>query len=497
MENKQLVEQFFNHRKKINALKLALSTMYYDMYTIAPKKGNPYRQEMMALLSTQAFMLSQDKAYIEWTKTINKTTQDADLKRETDLILKKYNKTKNVSEELMMTFNIEQMKANDIWEEAKETNNYQLFEPQLKKLIDLTKEVVSTIQPKVNSVYESLLDDYEEGLTIETLDYFFKILEERLVPFIQKVNEANLAEPEFLSRSVSIDQQKKITQLLRDYMGFNNDFSVVAETEHPFSSTLSINDTRITTHYHENLFTSNIFSVIHEFGHSFYNHQVDQKYEGWVIGDAMSMGMHESQSRFLENNIGRSKSFWVPIYDQLKELAQEALYDVDLDEFIRGINYPKLSLIRIEADELTYALHVLVRYRLEQKMFVDNETDNLNDLWNQQYQQILGITPDSDTNGILQDVHWSGASFGYFPTYALGSAYAAQFYQAMNQEFDVNQALEDQDFNKIKTWLKENIHQTGGFYNSNEMLLRVTNKAFDPHIFCDYLINKYTNLFNL
>lgn len=497
MENKELLTQFETHRDKLNALGLALSTMNYDEYTIAPKRGSAYRQKMMSLLSTQQFMLAQDPQFIEVTRQLNQTTDSEDLKRETDLILKRYDKIKNVPEDLMMHFTMLAMQSNDVWEEAKNTDNYKLFEPNLLQLIDLTKEVVSTIEPKVDSVYESLLDDYEEGLTIETLNTFFNTLEERLVPFIKKINDLNLEVPAFLSRPVSIENQKKITEMIRDYVGFDHDFTVVAETEHPFSSTLSINDTRITTHYHEDMFASNIFSIIHEIGHSFYNHQVDSRFEGWMIADAMSMGMHESQSRFLENNIGRSKAFWTPIYSKLKVLAHDALYDVDLDDFIKGINHPQLSLIRIEADELTYALHVLVRYHLEQKMFVENETKDLNILWKEEYKRVLGVTPPSDTLGILQDVHWSQASFGYFPTYALGSAFAAQFYEAMEKDFDVNAALESGNFKKVREWLKENIHQYGALYNSKEMLLKVTGKEFDANIFCDYLIDKYTKLFNL
>lgn len=497
MEYKQILEQYQAHRNKMNALKLAISTMSYDEYTIAPKDGGDYRHQAMALLETQAFMLAKDPNYIEWVNLIHQQTNDPDLKRETEIILKRFNKTKNISEEFMLDYSQLLMKSNTIWEQAKAHNDYALFEPILLKLIEMTKKMVATIEPKVDSVYEELLDKYEEGLSINVLNQFFNTLTERLVPFIQKVKEANLKKPAFLSRPLSIEKQKQITEMMRDYLGFDKSFTVIAETEHPFSSTLSINDTRITTHYHETMFASNIFSIIHEIGHSFYNHQVDARFEGWEIADAMSMGMHESQSRFLENNIGRSKAFWTPIYPKLKALAHEVLYDVDLDDFIKGINHPELSLIRIEADELTYALHVMVRYHLEQKMFVENQTDNLNQLWNEAYEQVLGIRPSNDTEGILQDVHWSGGSFGYFPTYALGSAFAAQFYEAMNKDIDVNAELEKGNFAAIKAWLKEHIHQYGGLYNSKEMMLKVTGKEFDANIFCDYLINKYTKLFNL
>lgn len=490
-----LQEQFQQYRDKQNALNLALTTMNYDLFTIAPKDGNPYRHKMMNILFEEAVKLEKDPDFIKVVTQLNDTTQDEDVKRDTDIFLKRYNKTKNVSVELQSKFFALTLEANDVWEEAKNKNRYDLFEPYLLKLIEITKEVVDTIEPKVENVYETLLDDYEEGLTIAQLDEFFGILNDRLVPFIQKINNANLKEPEFLSRPVDIETQKKITQLIADYVGFDSSFSYIAETEHPFSSTLSINDSRITTHYHQDMFTSNIFSIIHEIGHSFYNHQVDEKYEGMWIADAMSMGMHESQSRFLENNIGRSKAFWTPLYSQLKELAHSALHDVDLDEFIYGINFPKLSLIRIEADELTYALHVLVRYNLERMMIVDSKTENLNEVWKQEYGRVLGIAPESDSKGILQDVHWSQASFGYFPTYALGSAYAAQFFDTLKQQINVDEVLSSGQFSVIREWLKENIHQYGGKYTSQQMLQRVTHKPFDANIYCDYLIEKFSALY--
>lgn len=495
LENK--IKQFRAHQKQMNALHLALATMNYDAETIAPKKGNKYRNELMSVLATNTFRLKQDPTYYGLVKDINQETTDTDLKRETDLILKALDKYKEVDETLYGQLNLATINANDTWKEAKEANDYSMFEPTLKELISLSKKVASKAQGQYDTLYDVMLDDYDEGNTQEKVETFFKVIQERLVPFIKKMHEKNIEKPEFLSRPVSIENQKKITAFIADYLGFDKSFSVIAETEHPFSSTLSINDTRITTHYHEDLFTSNIFSIIHEMGHSFYNHQVDKKYEGTVIADAMGMSMHESQSRFLENNIGRSKAFWKPIYPQLKELASEALYDVDLDEFIRGINYPELSLIRIEADELTYPIHVLVRYKLEQEMILNGNLDNLDLKWADAYEEYLGIRPQTASEGILQDVHWSGASFGYFPTYAIGSAIAAQFHHTLNNQVNLEEKLENQEIDFLKNWLRENIHQYGGFLTKDEVIEKVCNEPFDPNYYCDYLIEKFSTLFDI
>lgn len=491
------LQQFREHQNKINAYRLALATMNYDLETIAPKDGADYRHKMMAFLNEQAFKLQTDKEYIQLAQELHDSTNDFNLKRETELILNNYNKRKNITPEQMSEFVALTYKSNDIWKEAKQNNDYQSFEPYLKQLIDKSRALIQTRDQLSQHIYDDYLDDFQEGLTQEKVEKFFDTIEARLVPFIKKVSQSNLLEPAFLTKPISVEKQKEMTKLVADYLGFTDNFSVIAETEHPFSSTLSINDTRITTHYHEDQFTSNIFSIIHEIGHSLYNHQVNPEYEGTELADSMDMTMHESQSRFLENNIGRSKDFWVPLYPKLQAICPEVLGSVTLDEFIYGINYPKISLIRIEADELTYSLHVLIRYRLEQRMITDNLSDNLNILWADEYERILGVRPQNDSEGILQDVHWSGGAFGYFPTYALGSAVAAMFYKKIQEDLDLSKELTSGNFVKVKDWLRENIHQYGALYTADEMILKVAGKEFDADDYCDYLISKFTRIYGI
>ena len=264
---------------------------------------------------------------------------------------------------------------------------------------------------------------------------------------------------------------------------------------HPFSSSLSIGDCRITTAFKEDDFTSNIFSIIHEVGHATYNHQVDQKYEGRHIVNMISMGMHESQSRLLENCIGRSKAFWdynYPLWQE--EIAY--LKDVKQEEFLAYINQVNPSLIRIEADELTYSIHILIRYIIEKGMFDGSiDLDDLPQIWNKLYKEYLGVDVIDDCHGILQDVHWSYSSFGYFPTYALGSAIACQIMSKMNQDLDVEQLLKDNKLANIQAWLKENVHQYGGLYSYNEILKRITDEEFNARYYIDYLKDKYSKLY--
>lgn len=496
MEKQQLLEKFTTYQKKLNALELAITTMSFDLNTIAPKKGGSYRFEAMSTLDGQYFETSISPDYIGTLLQLKELDLDDLMKREIELRLISYNKNKNIPVELATKFSLATNESFEVWQEAKKQNDYSLFEPHLKNVVALRKEMIS-YQDNVTNTYEAMLDNYEQGLTQQKVNDFFKVIQERLVPFIQQVVNKKIAKPEFLSRTVSIDKQRQITELIRNYLDFNPEYSYISESAHPFSSTFSINDTRITTKYLENDFTSNIFSIIHEIGHGTYNHQVDSKYEGYAIADSMSMSLHESQSRFLENNIGRSYGFWYYLYPQLQEILKEELADVSLDEFVFGINYSEPSLIRIEADELTYPLHILIRYNMEQRMINENITDNLDVLWADEYEKILGIRPATHAEGILQDVHWSDASFGYFPTYALGSAYACQFYNKMSESINIEEELKHGNFVVIKEWLKENIHQYGGYYLTEDIIFRVTGQSFDPVVYCDYLIEKFTKLFNI
>lgn len=485
---------FTELQTKLNAYRLALSTIGYDAMTIAPKKGSAYRNQMMAFLSGEYFKtLMSEETYqllLESEKSSNFLESES-----AKYYLEQINKQKNIPQDEFVAFSQLKNDAQEIWLSAREAKDYQQFEPYLLKLIDTNNKMIDYRQQDINR-YDQMLDDYEKGLTQKQLDPFFNLLREELVPFIDEVIQAQGPKPAFLTQYVPVAKQREISKLIMEYLGYESSFGYLAETEHPFSSTFSINDTRITTHYDEYDFTSNIFSVIHEVGHSMYNHQVNKDFEHYPLASNMSMGMHESQSRFLENNIARSKTFWIPIYPKLQAIIPEVLGTVSLDEFIKGINYVERGLIRTEADELTYPLHVLVRYQLEKEM-AEGKTENLNKRFADLMEEYLGLRPENDTLGIMQDIHWSDASFGYFPTYALGSAYAAQFMEAMKKDIPLETYLLEGNIKGIFVWLEKNIHQYGGLYQADTILNKATGKSFDPNIFVQYLKDKYSSLLGI
>ena len=277
-----------------------------------------------------------------------------------------------------------------------------------------------------------------------------------------------------------------------DVFSYDRNHGLLKESAHPFTSGVSSTDTRITTHFHEDNLASSIFSTIHEMGHAIYEMQNDLKYDDTFLHGGTSLGIHESQSRMYENMIGRSKAFWNLHYPKLVELFPKQLKNIEVDEFLAYINQAKRSLIRIEADELTYALHVMVRYELEKQLISGKlKVKDLPKKWNQLMSLYVGKRPKTDQEGVLQDIHWSGGAIGYFPTYALGSAYAAQMYHAMNKELNVEQAIADNNIKAINEWLKIHVHQFAGSKTPKEILQICTQEDFNPHYYVEYLKSKF------
>ena len=272
----------------------------------------------------------------------------------------------------------------------------------------------------------------------------------------------------------------------------------MSETEHPYTTNLHNKDVRITNHYYLNNVESALFSTIHESGHAIYEMGISDQITMSAIGTGVSMGMHESQSRFYENMIGRNPLFWKKVYPKLQETFNEQLKDVTLDDFTLAINHAESSFIRTEADELTYALHIMVRYEIEKKMFMEEmDYDTLPQLWNDLYKEYLGIIPKDDREGILQDMHWAGGMLGYFPSYAIGSAIASQIYSYMQKTTEIEHWIEDGRFDQIKQFLGEHIHQYGCIYSTNEMLERMMGEKFNPQYYVNYLKEKFMKVYEL
>ena len=319
-------------------------------------KGAAYRNKMAALLAGELFSIENSPEFIALIDELSMETLDEVTMREIRQIKKNMDKSRYIPKDVFVEYAQLTRDAENIWESARDAHDYEAFKPYLKKLIDMTKKVIS-YRKDTRPVYQQLIDDFETGITTADYDVFFNKLKEEIVPFLHKIIDKKIAEPQWLSRNVSIEQQRKVVEILMEYLNYDKGSGFIGESAHPFSSHFSIHDNRVTVRYHEDMFTSSIFALIHEVGHATYNGQVDEAYQGRAIADSMTYGMHESQSRLYENMLGRSRSFWSSIYPKVQETV-DALHDVSLDDFIQGVNHVALSLIRIEADEQIGRAHV-------------------------------------------------------------------------------------------------------------------------------------------
>ena len=483
---------------KSSAYEMALAVIGVDKLTVAPKAGAEYRDKRTAYLAGELFSLSTDEKTVQLLEDIvNDESIDSDTRKAASFYLKDIKKIICIPKDEFIEERELHTKAYDAWLEAKTNDDYSIFEPYLKQVIE-TKKKFYGYRDSNDTIYNQMLDDYEPGMNCEKYDVFFNAIKEQLVPFIQKVHQAKPIERDFLYQNYDIEKQKKFTDHLLQYLHFDKEWGYQNETEHPFTQWLCRNDVRTTTKYHSDDVSQAILSTIHEVGHATYQHDIKPEYDGMIFGSRISSGMHESQSRLMENYLGKTLPFWKYNYPYLQELFSDELKGISVEEFVNAINASESSLVRIEADELTYPLHILVRYEIEKGLFDGSiGVENLDKTWDDLYEKYLGIRAPKASKGILQDVHWSDGSFGYFPTYALGSAMAAQFMTKMRQDIDVDGLLENNQYDKIVDWLKENIHQYGCYLNATEVLTKVTGEEFNAQYYIDYLIDKYTKLYQL
>lgn len=485
-------------QKKMKAYQTVLSIASWDSNTEAPKDCFPYRSEMLSIISGEHFSLTTSPEYKQAINALLGKSDElnANQIREVEKAKKGLDKIDKIPKGEYIEYNKMRTMAQRVWEEAKENDDFELFKPYLEKIVDYQKKMVA-YRSDTDTPYNVLLDDFEEGMTMEKYDEFFDTIKTELVPFVKEILEAKEKENDaFITRSYPKAKQKEFVEYLLDVFDYNLDRGGLKESVHPFTWNTHSKDVRLTVRYLENFVFSSIFAGIHELGHALYEQQIDEVFDMSNLGNGASMGIHESQSRFYENVIGRSHEFWTVHFTKLKSIFPDQLKDVNVEDFYRGINRVEESFIRVEADELTYPLHILIRYEIERSIFNEGTpVDELPDMWNQKMKQYLNIEVDKPSNGILQDVHWSGGMFGYFPTYALGSAYAAQIYYTIKDAIDFESLIEKDKIHKINEWLKDNIHCFGSSLTPEQILKKVTNEPFNPKYYIRYLKEKYSDLY--
>ena len=496
-----MIEKFRELVKKKNRIFANLELIQWDLETKTPIKSKPYLAELVGELSMQEYDLFTSDEFVNLVETLNKEKNNLSEieKKEIELSMEEIEKKKKIPADEYEAYAKLTSINQGIWEEAKAKNDFSIVKDNLEKIFNYNKKFAEYRRKDEKNLYDVLLNDYEKGMDTEKLDIFFSELKKEIVPFLKKIQEKkkSLKEEDKLNVPVDEDIQMKFAKYLAAYVGFDFEKGLVETSEHPFTLNLNKNDVRLTTNNKRNIPFSTVFSIIHEAGHGIYEQQTADNLIDTLLGAGGSMGLHESQSRFMENIVGRNRAFWKPLYKKAMGFYP-FLKDIDFEEFIKQINKIEPELIRTEADELTYSLHIMIRYEIEKMIFAGEVSiDDLPKIWNQKMIEYLGIEPKNNSEGLMQDVHWYCGLIGYFPSYAIGNAYASQIYNTMKKDFDIEKALENQELNKITDWLGEKIHKYGKLKDTPEIIKEVTGEEWNPKYYIDYLKEKYSKIYEI
>jgi len=481
-DNRALYEQVCRHARQTALLGSIGALLGWDERTKMPPAGAEHRAEQMALLSGIIHQRQTDPQFAQWLaeladgplaaeKYSDTETTIRQLKRQYD---KKVRLPRSLVEELTRTAVL----AQRVWQEARAAADFAAFRPLLEKTIELKRQEAQALgYPECP--YDALLDDFEPEQRTANVARVLTRLREELVPLVEAIRSSGRRpDISILKRPFPIDAQESFGREVAARIGFDFERGRLDVTTHPFCSGLGPNDCRITTRYDEHSFGGAFFGILHEAGHGIYEQGLRADQYGLPLGEAVSLGIHESQSRLWENLVGRSRGFWDHFYRAANRAFPQALSDVAPDDFYFAINRVGCSSIRVEADEATYNLHILVRFELEQALLSgDLPVADLPGAWNEKYRQYLGIEPSDDAQGVLQDVHWSAGLVGYFPTYALGNLYAAQLFARADADLGgLDRQFAQGQFEPLRQWLRQGIHQSGQRRTAAELVEHVTGR---------------------
>jgi carboxypeptidase Taq len=502
-------ETFLKLKKRIQQvgdLGGAAGLLGWDQRTYMPPKGAATRGERLATLAELAHeIFTSDETgdlldqLEDYAASQPADSDDAALWR---LVKRNYDKEKVIPAELTAEISRAAIAGYQAWAEARPASDYATFLPALERNIDLLKQVVRLqreANPSIADDYDVLLDDYEPGLTVEEVTRVFDRMKEATTPLVKQVSvNAAAVSDGLVHGSFPVAQQDALVRKIVHQLGFEDDSWRLDVTEHPFASPMAVQDIRLTTKFEEDFLNPALFGTMHEFGHGLYERNVAPELERTPMARGASMAWHESQSRMWENLVGRGRPFWKYGLPKLQEAFPGTFDDATADDLYKAVNTFGPSLIRIEADELTYNLHIIIRFELERDLFSGAvSVRDLPEAWNARIRDYLGIDVPNDANGVLQDVHWGTGSFGYFPTYALGNVLAAQLWERILADIpDIERDFEQGEFGQLRTWLAENIHRHGRKYMPMDLLDKVLGvKQLDPEPLIRYLTTKVNYLY--
>ena len=490
-------EKYKEINQKIADVNYSIALLSWDQEVMMPAKGAETRSSQISTLSVIAHEWSTEQAYGDLLNRLSEdTTLTWEQKRNVELSLRDYNKQKKYNSAFVKKLSQTISKSFNAWQEARKFNDFKTFAPLLKEIVALKREEAELLT-FTDHPYNALMDDYEPGATVAQIDELFTGVKTSLIDILDKINGSNQPKNLFAGKKYEADKQWTITQKLLEKMGYDFQAGRQDYAPHPFCTSFSAKDVRVTTRADENDIFDMLSSSVHEGGHALYEQGLLDENYGLPAGSAISLGIHESQSRLWENCVGRSETFWKNNFGLLAKTFPEQTKGLSAYDAFVADNIIQPSLIRVQADELTYHFHIMIRYELE-KMLVEGslEVEDLKDAWNEMYLKYLGVKVPSDNQGVLQDIHWSHGSMGYFATYSLGSFYAAQFFNQATQEIsNLEQLIEDGNYLPLKNWLNTNIHQYGRLFGADEICEKVTGEKLNFKYFENYLESKLAKVY--
>jgi carboxypeptidase Taq len=496
------LDQFKALAAEISDLNAATALLGWDQQTYMPKGGAEDRSDALATLSRLAHLKSTSPEIGELLAAVQPEVAnldpDSDDARLVKISKKQYEKQVKVSPEWVSDFAKMTALGHSAWEEARRQSNFALFQPHLEKIVGLRRDYARFFAP-FDHVYDPLLDDFEPGMKTAEVQAIFNQVRPVQVAIIQAIRSKTQVDAAFLKLAYDEKSQWDFGVDVITRFGYDWDHGRQDRSAHPFTQGFGIGDVRITTRFDTTRVATALFGTMHEAGHALYEQGIDRGLRRTPLAGGASMALHESQSRMWENLVGRSLSFWKYAYPRFQALFPAQVGGVDLATFYRGINRVEPSLIRVEADEATYNLHIMLRLELEIALMEGSlAVKDLPDAWNQKVQEYLGIRPPNDAVGVLQDVHWSGGMLGYFPTYALGNLVSAQLWEVIQRDIpNLNARIEQGDFAELLAWLREHVHRYGAKFEPQELVQKVTGSKIDPQPYLRYLQAKFGEIYHL
>jgi len=491
-------EKYKAHLIKIADIDSTIALLNWDQEVMMPEKGANTRAQQIATLSGLRHEIFTENSFGDLLNILSDSKLSDEEQRNVNETKKEYNRSKKYSTDFVQLMSKTISQAFTAWQEAKTNNDFSVFAPFLEKLVELKKQECEIIGYNGHP-YDALLDEFEPGSNVKDLDVLFTDVKSQLVDFVQDIAQAPQNNEQMMFQFYDKDKQLAFTESLLSQMGYDFKAGRQDLSSHPFSISFGSLDARVTTRVNENNLSEIMWSSIHEGGHALYEQGLKIENYGLPAGTYLTLGIHESQSRLWENNVGRSLGYWKNNFKNLQKTFSENLSEYSTEDFYNAMNIVKPSLIRTSADELTYHFHVLIRYEIEKELIGGTiEVKDLPEIWNAKYKEYLNIDVPSDTEGVLQDIHWSHGSFGYFPTYSIGSFYATQFFEQAKKDIpNLEQQIESGDFKALLNWLRTNIHQHGRLFAASELCERVTGEKLNFKYFMDYAKDKYSKIYNL